>query len=62
MDGQIPKQLKSERVLRLTEIEAELRRAYYDQLVDEELQLLVESSNSDGSATGIECFHGADLP
>ena len=55
MDGQIPKQLKSERVLRLTEIEAELRRAYYDQLVDEELQLLVESSNSDGSATGTSC-------
>lgn len=55
MDGQIPKQLKSERVLRLTEIEAELRQAYYDQLVDEELQLLVESSNSDGSATGTSC-------
>lgn len=55
MDGQISKQLKSERVTLLTEIESQLRRAYYDRLVGQELQMLVEGSNADGSVAGTSC-------
>ena len=44
MNDQIPKQLKADRVRRLTELENELRADYYRQLVGAELELLVESS------------------
>ena len=44
MPDQIAKQLRSERVKRLTELEKELRSEYYQQLVGSELELLVESS------------------
>jgi len=44
MNDQIPKQLKADRVRRLTELENELRTDYYRQLVGAELELLVESS------------------
>ena len=52
--GQISKQEKSDRVARLTEVEAELRREYFDSLVGEELQLMVESTR-DGQQFGTTC-------
>jgi threonylcarbamoyladenosine tRNA methylthiotransferase MtaB len=44
MSDQVPKSLRSERVGRLIELEAQLRQNYYQQLVGQRLQLLVESS------------------
>jgi threonylcarbamoyladenosine tRNA methylthiotransferase MtaB len=44
MPSQLPKSLRSERVQRLSELEDELRRNYFEQLVGRQLQLLVESS------------------
>lgn len=51
---QISKQEKSDRVARLTEVEAELRREYFESLVGEELQLMVESTR-DGQQLGTTC-------
>ena len=44
MPNQIAKQVRSERVKQLTELENELRAEYYQQLVGNKLELLVESS------------------
>ena len=44
MPDQIAKQVRSERVKRLTNLETELRTEYYQQLVGSKLELLVESS------------------
>ena len=44
MPDQIDKQVRSERVKRLTELEQDLRKEYYRQLIGCELELLVESS------------------
>ena len=44
MPDQIAKQVRSERVKRLTNLETELRSEYYQQLVGSKLELLVESS------------------
>jgi threonylcarbamoyladenosine tRNA methylthiotransferase MtaB len=44
MPDQIAKSLRSERVGRLSELESELRREYFQRLVGRRLQLLVESS------------------
>jgi threonylcarbamoyladenosine tRNA methylthiotransferase MtaB len=44
MSDQVPKSLRSERVKRLGELEAQLRDRYYSQMVGRRLQLLVESS------------------
>jgi threonylcarbamoyladenosine tRNA methylthiotransferase MtaB len=44
MDGQLPGDLKNERVHRLTELETELRRDYYAGLVGQRVQVLVEST------------------
>ena len=41
---QLPKALKSQRVQRLAEVEAELRQSYFRSLVGRQLQVLVESS------------------
>ncbi len=46
MDNKIPKTLQAERVAVLSELEAELRNQYYDSLVGERLQLLVESKKT----------------
>jgi threonylcarbamoyladenosine tRNA methylthiotransferase MtaB len=44
MPDQIAKQVRSQRVKRLTNLETELRTEYYQQLVGSKLELLVESS------------------
>jgi threonylcarbamoyladenosine tRNA methylthiotransferase MtaB len=44
MSDQVPKSLRSERVKRLGDLEAQLRDRYYSQMVGRRLQLLVESS------------------
>jgi len=44
MPDQVAKQVRSERVRRLTDLETELRTEYYQQLVGSKLELLVESS------------------
>ncbi len=44
MPDQVPKTVRSERVQRLGELESQLRRDYYRDLVGRRLQLLVESS------------------
>ncbi len=46
MAEQLPKGLRSERVHRLSNLETELRRDYFRQLVGRRLQLLVESSRA----------------
>jgi threonylcarbamoyladenosine tRNA methylthiotransferase MtaB len=43
MESQVPKQVRSERVVRLTELESQLRSQYYQDLVGKRLQLLSES-------------------
>ena len=43
MPDQIPAEKKSERIRRLGELEAELRRAYFDSLLGNRVQVLVES-------------------
>ena len=45
MDNQISKQLRAERVERLTEVETELRHTYYHSLVGKKLQLMAESES-----------------
>lgn len=44
MQNQIPKSLRSERVARLSELEAHLRGEYYRRLVGTQVELLIESS------------------
>ncbi len=44
MDGQLPGDLKNDRVHRLAELETELRRDYYADLVGQRVQVLVEST------------------
>lgn len=52
MSDQIPKSLRSERVARLGELEPELRKDYFQGLVGQRLQLLVESSRALVSLSG----------
>ena len=47
MTGQISKQEKSDRVRRLSAIEDDLRREYFDRLVGRHLQVLVQSNDGD---------------
>jgi len=54
MSDQVPKSLRSERVARLTELEAELRREYYNSLIGREVELLVESHDG-GRSRGTTC-------
>lgn len=54
MEDQISKQEKSERVARLTEVETELRLKYFDSLVSERLQMMVETT-ADGFLKGTSC-------
>lgn len=46
MPDQVPKRVRSERVNRLRELETELRCKYYQQLVGQRVQLLIESSQA----------------
>ena len=46
MKDQIPGDVKSQRVHRLTELESELRQDYFKSLVGSEVQVLVESSKT----------------
>ena len=55
MTDQIPKQVKSERGKILAALETELKREYFNSLVGERLQLLVEKVNDDGTASGTSC-------
>lgn len=55
MDDQIPKSLKSERGRAVRELETQLKREYFNRLVGESLQLLVEEVNEDGMASGTSC-------
>ena len=45
MPNQIPKSLQSERVSRLTELETELRSEYFGGLVDQNVQMMIESES-----------------
>ena len=45
MPNQIPKSLQSERVSRLTELETELRGEYFGGLVDQNVQMMIESES-----------------
>lgn len=58
MPDQIPKAVKSERGKALLELETELKRNYFQQLVGERLQLLVESVTADDVASGTSCRYG----
>ncbi len=55
MEEQIPKKIKSERGAKIADLEKELKREYFQSLVGEELQLLVEKVNDDGTVTGTSC-------
>jgi threonylcarbamoyladenosine tRNA methylthiotransferase MtaB len=54
MDGQVSKQEKSDRVARLSEVGDSIRRDYFDSLIGERLQMMVEST-SDGRHRGTSC-------
>ncbi len=55
MEEQIPKKIKSERGAKIADLGKELKREYFQSLVGEELQLLVEKVNDDGTVTGTSC-------
>ena len=54
MPDQICKQEKSDRVARLAKVEAELRASYFQSLIGEPLQMMVES-NDEGQYLGTAC-------
>ncbi len=66
MDNQIPGDVKSERGARVRQLEQELKKDYYQQLVGENLQVLVEKVNEaphEGIAIGTSCRYGqVELP
>ncbi|MCP4774569.1 MAG: tRNA (N(6)-L-threonylcarbamoyladenosine(37)-C(2))-methylthiotransferase MtaB [Planctomycetaceae bacterium] len=55
MGEQIPKKIKSERGAKIAALEKELKREYFESLVGEQLQLLVENVNDDKTVTGTSC-------
>ena len=56
MSGALSKQVKSERSRRLTEIESDCRRAYYNELIGQELQVLLEAEEGGGNLSrGTSC-------
>lgn len=55
MGDQISKSVKSQRGSLVSGLEAELKRQYFESLVGERLQLLVEKVHDDGSASGTSC-------
>ena len=58
MPDQIEKAVKRERGAIVRELETELQQAYFQTLVGERLQLLVESVEPDGSVKGTSCRYG----
>ena len=55
MDDQISKEVKQQRGRVVKQLETELRSKYFDSLVNQELQLLVENVDGDGVARGTSC-------
>jgi threonylcarbamoyladenosine tRNA methylthiotransferase MtaB len=55
MGDQITKAVKSQRGKAVLELETELKREYFESLVGERLQLLVEKIHDDGTASGTSC-------
>ena len=55
MTDQISKPVKSERGKILADVEIELQQLYFQSLVGQELQLLVENVNASGTASGTSC-------
>ena len=55
MDDQIPKDIKQQRGKVVQQLESELRSEYFDSLVNQQLQLLVENVDVDGVARGTSC-------
>ncbi|MDC3224775.1 MiaB/RimO family radical SAM methylthiotransferase, partial [Mariniblastus sp.] len=55
MEEQISKKIKSERGARIAALEKDLKREYFQNLVGEELQLLVEKVNDNKTVTGTSC-------
>lgn len=58
MPDQIEKAVKKQRGNVVRELETELQQAYFESLVGEKLQLLVESVEDDGSVKGTSCRYG----
>jgi len=58
MPDQIEKTVKQQRGKIVRELETELQRDYFESLVGEKLQLLVESVEDDGSVKGTSCRYG----
>ena len=52
MSDQIPKSLRTQRVGRLRDLDARLRRDYYGQLVGMPSEVMVEATDGDGQMTG----------
>ena len=55
MTDQIPKSVKSQRGRAVKDLEAELKRQYFETLVSERLQLLIEKVDENGIASGTSC-------
>ena len=55
MTDQIPGNIKSERGAIVRELETTLKAEYFDSLIGEKLQLLVEKADDSGSAWGTSC-------
>ena len=58
MDNQISKAVKTQRGQIVRQLESELRDEYYQSLVGQRLQLLVEDIDSQGTARGTSCRYG----
>ena len=54
MDGQLSKQVKSQRVRALEQLETQLRERYFGSLIDRALQVMVEQQ-TDGQCAGTAC-------
>lgn len=55
MADQIPKAVKSERGREVSKLESELKLQYFQSLVGEQLQILIEKIDSEGIASGTSC-------
>ena len=55
MTDQIPKSVKSQRGRVLKDLESELKQQYFETLIGERLQLLVEKVDENGIASGTSC-------
>ena len=55
MSGQVSAEVKNDRLRRLTEVESELREAYFQSLVGRQLTVLVEGEVAPGRWAGTSC-------